>query len=49
MRLCEDTKWFLSLTRVVWFLLQLDAASQQQLGSMLTSQQEVLKNLNELR
>lgn len=31
------------------FLLQLDAAGQQQLGSVLSSQQEVLKSLNELR
>lgn len=28
---------------------QMDSASQQQLGSVLATQQEVLKNLNELR
>lgn len=32
-----------------FLLLQLDTAGQQQLGSVLSSQQEVLKSLNELR
>lgn len=31
------------------FVSQMDSASQQQLGSVLATQQEVLKNLNELR
>lgn len=34
----------------LWFLIsQMDSASQQQLGSVLATQQEVLKNLDELR
>ncbi len=33
----------------VVFLFKLDAASQQQLGSIVATQQEVLKTLNELR